>query len=52
MRLRDENMRNYIQSQFCGVVRYPLQTTYATNCNPFFGGYNGGYGNNCGNCCG
>lgn len=46
--LRDENMRNYIQSQFCGVVRYPMQTTYATNCNPFFGG---GYG--CGNgCCG
>lgn len=46
--LRDENMRNYIQSQFCGVVRYPMQTTYATNCNPFFGG---SYG--CGNgCCG
>lgn len=46
--LRDENMRNYISSQFCGVVRYPLQTTYSTNCNPFFGG---GYG--CGNvCCG
>lgn len=47
MRLRDENMRNYIQSQFCGVVRYPLQTTYATNCNPFFGGGCGcnGWGN-------
>lgn len=42
--MRDENMRNYIQSQFCGVVRYPMQTTYATNCNPFFGGYN------CGTC--
>ena len=42
--MRDENMKNYIQSQFCGVVRYPTQTTYATNCNPFFGGYN------CGNC--
>lgn len=42
--MRDENMRNYIQSQFCGVVRYPMQTTYSTNCNPFFGGYN------CGNC--
>lgn len=42
--LRDENMRNYIQSQFCGVVRYPMQTTYATNCNPFFGnGYNCAY---------
>lgn len=50
MRLRDENMRNYIQSQFCGVVRYPLQTTYATNCNPFFGGYsNDGCG--CRGCC-
>lgn len=49
MRLRDENMRNYIQSQFCGVVRYPTATTYATGCNPFFGGYGyGGYGNNCG----
>lgn len=32
-----------LQSALCGVVRYPLQTTYATNCNPFFGG-------NCG-CC-
>lgn len=41
-----------LQSALCGVVRYPLQTTYATNCNPFFGGYNGAYGNNCGNCCG
>lgn len=46
--LRDENMRNYISSQFCGVVRYPLQTTYSTDCNPFFGGWN----NNCGRCCG
>lgn len=46
--LRDENMKNYINSMFCGVVRYPMQTTYATSCNPFFGG---GYG--CGNgCCG
>lgn len=53
MRLRDENMRNYIQSQLCGIVRYPTATTYATGCNPFFGGYGyGGYGNNCGNCCG
>lgn len=33
-----------LQSAMCGVVRYPTQTTYATNCNPFFGGY--------GNCCG
>lgn len=28
----------------CGVVRYPTATTYATNCNPFFGGFG------CGNC--
>lgn len=34
--LRDENMRNYIQSQLCGIVRYPTATTYATDCNPFF----------------
>lgn len=26
-RLRDENMRNYINSQFCGVVRYLLMYT-------------------------
>lgn len=25
----------------CGVVRYPTSTTYATGCNPFFGGCNG-----------
>lgn len=47
MRLRDENMRNYIQSQFCGVVRYPLQTTYGAGFNPFF---NSGCG--CNNGCG
>lgn len=29
-----------LQQALCGVVRYPMQTTYATNCNPFFGGYN------------
>lgn len=43
-----------LNQAMCGVVRYPLQTTYATNCNPFFSGYNGGYGNNCGcnsGCC-
>lgn len=40
-RLRDENMRNYIASQFCGVVRYPMATSYVSNCNPF----------NWGNCC-
>ena len=49
--LRDENMRNFISSQFCGVVRYPMQTTYATDCNPFFGGRYG-YGDGCGRCCG
>lgn len=48
--LRDENMRNFISSQFCGVVRYPLQTTYSTDCNPFFGGRYG-YGDGCGRCC-
>lgn len=45
--LRDENMRNYIQSQFCGVVRYPNQTTYTAGYSPCFTGY----GNGCG-CCG
>lgn len=44
--LRDQNMKQYFQSQLCGVVRYPTATTYATSCNPFFGGYN--YG--CGSC--
>lgn len=27
-----------LQSALCGVVRYPTATTYATGCNPFFGG--------------
>lgn len=27
-----------LQSQLCGVVRYPTAMTYATNCNPFCGG--------------
>lgn len=48
MRLRDENMRNYIQSQFCGVVRYPNQTTYGAGFNPFFGGW--GWGRDCDRC--
>lgn len=26
-----------LQAQLCGVVRYPLQTTFASPCNPFFG---------------
>lgn len=45
--LRDENMRNFIASQFCGVVRYPNQTTYTAGYSPCFSGYG-----NCGNCCG
>jgi hypothetical protein len=28
-RLRDENMKNYFQSQLCGVVRYPNAATYS-----------------------
>ena len=47
-RLRDENLRNYIQQQFCGVVRYPNQTTYNAGVNPFFNSgcgcnYNNGF---------
>lgn len=46
--LRDENMRNYIQSQFCGVPRFQPGTVYGSvPVNPFFGNWN-----NCGNCCG
>lgn len=53
--LRDENMRNYISSQLCGVVRYPNQTTYTAGYSPCFNGYgyygNGYYGNGgCGSC--
>ncbi len=36
-RLRDENMRNYIASQFCGVVRYPSGFTYSAGSSPFCG---------------
>lgn len=44
--LRDENMRNYIQSQFCGVPRFQPGTVYGTvPANPFFGSWS-----NCGNC--
>lgn len=45
-----QNQINQLQlnAALCGVVRYPLQTTYSTDCNPFFGGWN----NNCGRCCG
>ena len=45
--LRDENMKNYISSQFCGVVRYPNATTYNAGFSPFFG-----WGNSCGCGCG
>lgn len=39
-----QNQINQLQlnNALCGIVRYPTQTTYATNCNPFFG-YGGGY---------
>lgn len=45
--LRGRVQQLELQAQLCGVVRYPLQTTYATNCNPFFGGGCGcnGWGN-------
>lgn len=42
--LRSRVQQLELQSALCGVVRYPLQTTYATNCNPFFGGWNNGCG--------
>lgn len=45
--LRDENMRNYINSMFCGVPRFQPGTVYGSiPVNPFFG-----YGNDCGRCC-
>ncbi len=40
-----------LNQAMCGVVRYPLQTTYSTDCNPFFGG-GYGYGDGCRRCCG
>ncbi len=44
--LRDENMRNYINSMFCGVPRFQPGTVYGSiPVNPF-------WGNNCGGCCG
>lgn len=46
--LRDENMRNYINSMFCGVPRFQPGTVYGSiPVNPFFGNWN-----NCGGCCG
>lgn len=47
--LRGRIQQLELQAQLCGVVRYPLQTTYATNCNPFFGGGCGCNGWNGGN---
>lgn len=32
-----------LNQALCGVIRYPTSTTYASFCNPFFGGFN-----NCG----
>lgn len=47
--LRDENMKNYINSMFCGVPRFQPGTVYGSvPFNPFWGNWN----NNCGNCCG
>lgn len=34
-------------ARMCGVVRYPMSTTYSTCCNPFFGGC--GCGTTCNN---
>lgn len=36
--LRGRIQQLELQSQLCGIVRYPTATTYATGCNPFFGG--------------
>lgn len=49
--LRDENMKNYINSMFCGVPRFQPGTVYgAVPANPFFGSWgNCGFG---GGCCG
>lgn len=38
-----------LQQSLCGVVRYPTMTTYASNCNPFFGGFGCGCNCGCGN---
>lgn len=35
--LRSRVQQLELQSAMCGVVRYPTATTFATNCNPFFG---------------
>lgn len=38
--LRSRVQQLEMQNAMCGVVRYPTTTTFATNCNPFFGGCN------------
>lgn len=43
--MRDQNMKSYISSQLCGVVRWPMSFSYATGCNPFAG-------MNCNSACG
>ena len=35
-----------LQQAMCGVVRYPTQTSYVSNCNPFSWGWGGGCCNN------
>lgn len=35
--LRDENMRNFVSSQLCGVMRWPMSATYAVSGNPLCG---------------
>lgn len=54
-RVNQLELQGAIDRATCGIVRYPTSTTYATNCNPFFGGYGYGYNNGCGcnaGCCG
>lgn len=42
--LTAENQRLYLNTQLCGVVRYPNATTYTAGFNPFYGGYGCGCG--------
>lgn len=42
-RLRDELANAKADARMCGVVRYPLASTYNAGANPYFG-------NGCGNC--
>lgn len=47
-----QNQINQLQLQaaLCGVVRYPTTTTFASPCNPFFGGFGfSSCGHNCNN---